>query len=319
LAVARYLVARLATSAAVFFAITLFVFVTFFALPSSSGGRFGSVREPYRTGSLPHGYAQYVWKLVRHGDLGRSYADREPVRTRLFRAVPVTLSLVLGGLVAWLLIAIPLGCLSALRPRSLLDRAVTIFVLVGISVHPLWLGLVFGYLFHQHWNLFPSNGYCDLFSPSTNCGGPVQWGNHMMLPWLVFGVLNAAVYTIMFRAFLLEELGHDYVRTARAKGAGEARVVRAHVLKNMLPPFVTMMGMTTGIALGGVIFVESAFGLPGLGGMLRQSIIRHDLPLTAGIVLFMAFAIVLLNLLVDLAYAAFDPRVRLSRFSLQRA
>jgi len=317
--VARYLVARLATSIAVLFAVTLFVFVSFFVLPVSNGGPFGSVREPYRTQSLPHGYAQYMWRLVRHGDLGRSYADREAVTTRLFRAAPVTLSLVLGGLVVWLLIAVPLGCLSALRPRSLLDRAVTILVLIGISVHPLWLGLVFGYLFHAHWNLFPGNGYCDLFSPSTDCGGPVQWTDHLILPWLVFGVLNAAVYTIMFRAFLLDELGHDYVRTARAKGAGDARVVRAHVLRNMLPPFVTMMGMTTGIALGGVIFVESAFGLPGLGGMLRQSIVRHDLPLTAGIVLFLAFAIVLVNLVVDLAYAVLDPRVRLARFSLQRA
>jgi peptide/nickel transport system permease protein len=317
--VARYLVARLATSVAVLLAITLFVFVAFFVLPTSNGGQFGAAREPYRTGSLSHGYAQYMWKLLRHGDLGRSYADREAVTAQVFRAAPVTLSLVLGGLVVWLLIAIPLACISALRPRSLLDRAATILVLIGISVHPLWLGLVSGYLFHEHWNLFPSNGYCDLFSPSTNCGGPVQWGNHLILPWLVFGVLNAAVYTIMFRAFLLDELGHDYVRTARAKGAGDARVVRAHVLKNVLPPFVTMMGMTTGVALGGVIFVESAFGLPGLGGTLRQSIIRHDLPLTAGIVLFLAFSIVLLNLVVDLTYAALDPRVRLSRLSLQRA
>jgi peptide/nickel transport system permease protein len=317
--VARYLVTRLASSIALFFAVTLFVFVAFFAFPTSGGGRVSTDREPYRSGSLPHGYAQYVWKLVRHGDLGRSFADREAVTARVFRAAPVTFSLVLGGLLVWLLIAIPLGMIAALRPRSLLDRALTVLVLIGLCSHPVWLGLMSGFLFGEHWHVFPSSGYCDLFSPSTSCGGPVQWTDHLLLPWLIFGLLNAAVYTIMFRAFVIEELGQDYVRTARAKGAGNVRVIRGHVLKNVMPSFVTMLGMNMGIALGGVIFVESAFGLPGLGGMLRRSIIQHDLPLTAGIVIFLALAIVLLNLVVDLAYAALDPRVRLSRLSLQRA
>jgi peptide/nickel transport system permease protein len=317
--VARYLVTRLASSIALFFAVTLFVFVAFFAFPTSGGGRVSTDREPYRSGSLPHGYAQYVWKLVRHGDLGRSFADREAVTARVFRAAPVTFSLVLGGLLVWLLIAIPLGVIAALRPRSLLDRALTVLVLIGLCSHPVWLGLMSGFLFGEHWHVFPSSGYCDLFSPSTSCGGPVQWTDHLLLPWLIFGLLNAAVYTVMFRAFVIEELGQDYVRTARAKGAGNMRVIRGHVLKNVMPSFVTMLGMNMGIALGGVIFVESAFGLPGLGGMLRRSIIQHDLPLTAGIVIFLALAIVLLNLVVDLAYAALDPRVRLSRLSLQRA
>jgi len=317
--VARYLVTRLASCIGLFFAITLFVFVTFFAFPTINGGRFGTDREPYRSSSLPHAYTQYVWRLVRHGDLGRSYADREAVTARVFRAAPVTLSLVLGGLLVWLLIAIPLGAVSALRPRSVLDRVVTVVVLVGLCSHPVWLGLMSGFLFGEHWHVFPNNGYCDLFSPSTNCGGPVQWTDHLLLPWLIFGLLNAAVYTIMFRAVVIEELGHDYVRTARAKGAGNLRVLRGHVLKNVMPSFVTMLGMNAGVALGGVIFIESAFGLPGLGGVLRRSIIQHDLPMTAGIVVFLALAIMLLNLVVDLTYAALDPRVRLSRLSLQRA
>ncbi len=315
--VARYLVTRLASSVALFFAITLFVFVAFFAFPTGNGGRIN--RDPYRSSSLPHAYAHYVWKLVRHGDLGRSYADREAVTTRVFRAAPVTLSLVLGGLLVWLLIAIPLGAVSALRPRSLLDRGLTVLVLIGLCSHPVWLGLMSGFLFGEHWHIFPNNGYCDLFSPTTNCGGPVQWTDHLLLPWLIFGLLNAAVYMIMFRAFVIDELGQDYVRTARAKGAGNIRVVRGHVLKNVMPSFMTMLGMNMGVALGGVIFVESAFGLPGLGGMLRRSILQHDLSLTAGIVVFLALAIMLLNLIVDLAYAAFDPRVRLRGPSLQGA
>jgi peptide/nickel transport system permease protein len=315
--VARYLVTRLASSVALFFAITLFVFVAFFAFPTGNGGRIN--RDPYRSSSLPHAYAHYVWKLVRHGDLGRSYADREAVTTRVFRAAPVTLSLVLGGLLVWLLIAIPLGAVSALRPRSLLDRGLTVLVLIGLCSHPVWLGLMSGFLFGEHWHIFPNNGYCDLFSPTTNCGGPVQWTDHLLLPWLIFGLLNAAVYMIMFRAFVIDELGQDYVRTARAKGAGNIRVVRGHVLQNVMPSFMTMLGMNLGVALGGVIFVESAFGLPGLGGMLRRSILQHDLSLTAGIVVFLALAIMLLNLIVDLAYTVFDPRVRLRGPSLQGA
>ena len=135
-------------------------------------------------------------------------------------------------------------------------------VLIGLCSHPVWLGLMSGFLFGEHWHMFPNNGYCDLFSPTTNCGGPVQWTDHLLLPWLIFGLLNAAVYMIMFRALVIDELGQDYVRTARAKGAGNIRVVRGHVLKNVMPSFMTMLGMNMGVALGGVIFVESAFGLP---------------------------------------------------------
>jgi peptide/nickel transport system permease protein len=318
----RYLAARLAASVLLFLAITLFVFAAFFALPgyNREQRRFGGGPNPYRLhGSLPHQYTEYVWNFVRHGDLGRSYADREAVTRRLFRAAPVTLSLVLGGLAVWLLVAIPVGVLAALRPRSLLDRGAMVFALIGISAHPVWLGLMLGFVFGVHWHVFPAAGYCDLFTPSTDCGGPAQWGYHLVLPWLAFGLLNAALYMLMTRAVVREELDHDYVRTARAKGATDAHVVRAHVLKNVTLPLLTMIGMNMGIALGGVIFIESAFGLPGLGGLLRRSIMIHDVPMTAGIVLFMTLAIVLLNLLVDLAYAAFDPRIRSRSPSLQRA
>lgn len=306
---ARYLVARLGTSLLGVVAITLLVFVAFDVTPASRP-QPGLTSNAYRIhGSLPSQYGHFLWGLV-HGDLGRSYADREPVTARLGRAAPVTLSLVAGGLLVWLALAIPLGLLAALRPRSLVDLAVSAFVLVGISLHPLWLGLVLGYVFGEHWHVLPTSGYCDLFSPSTSCGGPAQWLDHLILPWLTFGTITAAVYTLMLRAIVREELDQDYVRTARAKGAGTFRLLRAHVGPNVLPPFVTMIGMNVGVALAGVVFVESAFGLPGLGGMLRTSIMRRDLPMTAGIVLFVATVIVLLNLLVDLAYSVLDPRVR---------
>ena len=134
-----------------------------------------------------------------------------------------------------------------------------------------------------------------------------------MLPWLVFGLVTAALSTLLVRALVLEELGKDYVVTARAKGAGEARVARGHVLRNVAAPVVSVAGMNLAIALGGVVFVETAFGLPGLGGMLRRSIMQHDVPTTTGIVLFVTLVIVLVNLVVDVAYVALDPRVRLGR------
>jgi peptide/nickel transport system permease protein len=149
-----------------------------------------------------------------------------------------------------------------------------------------------------------------MLSPKTSCGGPVQWAWHLLLPWLIFGLVNAALSTSMIRASVLEVLGEDYVRTARAKGASEARVMRVHVLRNVLLPLVTLVGINTGLALGGVIFIESVFSLPGLGGMFRTSLLQKDLPVTAGIVMVMTLAIMVTNLVVDLMYGVLDPRVR---------
>jgi peptide/nickel transport system permease protein len=320
---ARFVLARLLSSALVFFAITLFVFVAFFVLPAEAGPRARGglagnifIRDTYwQHGSMPHQYAHYVWHFVRYGDLGSSYVNRQPVTDALWRAAPVTFSLVIGGVLVWLLISIPLGVISALRPRSLIDRASNVFVMAGLSMHPAWLGLALGYLLTFRWQIFPKAGYCEIFSPTTSCGGPVQWSYHLVLPWLIFGFVNAALYTTMIRASLLEALGDDYVRTARAKGASEVRVVRKHVFQNVMLVLVTMIGMNVGLALGGVIFIESVFGLPGLGGTFRQSILQRDLPLTAGVVMFMTIAIILLNLVADLLYALLDPRIRARRVS----
>ncbi|MFL5952881.1 MAG: ABC transporter permease [Gaiellaceae bacterium] len=315
---ARYVVVRVVSGVALFFAITLFVFVAFYAIPQDR--REQETTDAYRIhGSVPGEYAHYVWRIVRHGDLGYSYANREPVTKRLFRAAPITLSLVLGGVVVWLLIALPLGVLAALRPRSLLDRATTVFVLIGVSAHPVWLGLMLSYVFGHTLHVFPADGYCSVANLASGCDGLFQWTYHLILPWFTFGVLNAAMFTAMARGLVLEELSEEYVRTARAKGAGPMRIVRAHLLKNVTLPLVTIIGLNAGTALAGVIFVESAFSLPGLGGILRQSTLRRDLPMTAGSVIFFALAILLLNLLVDLAYTLLDPRVRFGSRASVRA
>jgi peptide/nickel transport system permease protein len=230
----------------------------------------------------------------------------------------VTLSLLFGGLIFWLLMAVPIGILSALRPRSLLDRSGMVFVLVGVSAHPAWLGLVLGWLLGYHWHIFPFFGYCEVFSPTTICGGPTQWAYHLLLPWFTFSLLFAAIYARMIRASVLETLDEEYVRTARAKGAGEAKVLKSHVLRNAMLPVVTMVGMDIGTALGGVIFIESVFGLPGLGGMLRQAITAKDLPVMLGVVTFTTIGILLLNLIIDISYAFIDPRVRFAQGGLIR-
>jgi peptide/nickel transport system permease protein len=246
---------------------------------------------------------------VRHGAMGESISVRRTVNDILKQAAPVTVSLVLGGAVIWLLLAFPIGILSALWPRSLIDRITMIFVLIGISVHPVWLGLVFSYFFGFKLGITPIGGYCELWSPATSCGGPVQWAYHMILPWLTFALLFTALYVRMIRATVLEAMHEDYVRTARAKGASEWRIVRSHVLRNAMLPIVTMLGMDIGLAFGGALFVETVYGLPGLGRIAYQALARRDLPVLVGITMWTTLAIVVFNLLIDIVYACVDPRV----------
>jgi len=186
------------------------------------------------------------------------------------------------------------------------------FVLIGISAHPVWIGLIFAYVFGFKLGWFPISNYCDFINPSTDCGGPVQWAYHMFLPWLTYAVLFAALYVRMIRANVMEAMNEDYVRTARAKGAPESRVLRSHVLRNALLPVVTMLGMDIGIGLGGAIFTETIYNLPGLGKLALRAIGETDLPIVMGVVVFATFAIIVFNLLIDLLYAWIDPRIRLS-------
>jgi peptide/nickel transport system permease protein len=322
----RYLVRRLLWAVVLFFAVTIVTYIIFFAVPASParlacGQR--ATQECVDRATKYYGldrpvyvqYGKFVERLVIHQDLGRSFTNRRRVNDVVKEAAPVTASLVFGGAIFWLLIAIPIGVLSALRPRSLLDRTAMIFVLIGISAHPVWIGLIFAYLFGYKWGNIthlPISQYCDFFNPSGDCGGPVQWASHLILPWLTFAILFAAVYVRMIRANVMEALNEDYVRTARAKGAPEWLVMRSHVLRNAMLPVVTMLGMDIGVGLGGAIFTESVYGLQGLGKQVADSVERVDLPVIQGIVVFATFSIIFFNLLVDLFYAWIDPRIRLS-------
>jgi peptide/nickel transport system permease protein len=319
----QYLIRRILWACVLFLAITVVAYVIFFIIPVdpaklSCGQRATPAcikNASQHLGLDKPVYAQYghfLWRLVAHQDLGKSYTNRQSVNQTVLNAAPVTASLVLGGAVLWLLIALPVGILSALRPRSLLDRTSMVFVLIGISASPIWIGLILSYVIGFKLGWTPITGYCDLFHPSTECGGPVQWASHMVLPWITFAVLYAALYARMIRANVMETSTEDYVRTARAKGAPELVVIRSHILRNALLPVVTLLGLDIGVALGGAIFTETVFALPGMGQTALQAIGNFDLPTVQGIVVFATIAIIAINLLVDLLYVVVDPRIRLS-------
>jgi peptide/nickel transport system permease protein len=321
--VLQYLIRRLLWAVVLFVAVTAVTYVIFFIIPASPARQACGQRateECVRRAAHFLGtdrpvyvqYAKFMKRLVIDRDLGRSFTNRRSVNDVIKDAAPVTASLVLGGAILWMLIALPVGILSALRPRSLLDRLAMVFVLVGISAHPVWLGLIFAYFLGFKTGFFPITGYADFFNPSGEEGGPVQWAYHLFLPWVTFAILFAALYVRMIRANVMETLNEDYVRTARAKGAPEWLVMRSHVLRNALLPVVTMLGMDVGLAMGGAIFTESVYGLPGLGKYVYDSIERVDLPVIQGIVVFATTCIIVANLVVDLLYAWIDPRIRLS-------
>jgi peptide/nickel transport system permease protein len=186
-------------------------------------------------------------------------------------------------------------------------------LLVGVSAHPVWLGLILSYFLGFKLHVFPISGYCDVINPSTLCGGPRQWAYHMVLPWLTFACLFAAVYARMIRASMLETMDEDYVRTARAKGAGTWQVLRRHVFRNAMLPVASMLGMDVGLAFGGALFVETVFALPGIGKVLVRGLAGGDLPVIMGVVLVVSFAVAIANLIVDIVYCSIDPRVRVGQ------
>jgi peptide/nickel transport system permease protein len=331
----RYLIRRLVWAFVLFIAVTIVTYVIFYAIPAdparlACGQRATAEcikRAAHYLGTDRPLYVQYgkffgrlmpVAGIVqgnphlKEPNLGRSFTNRLSVNYVVAHAAPVTASLVLGGAILWMMIALPVGILSALRPRSLLDRFAMVFVLVGISAHPVWIGLLFAYFFGFRLGVFPITGYANFFGHAGNQAGPVQWAYHLVLPWATFAILFAALYVRMIRANVMETLGEDYVRTARAKGAPEWLVMRSHVLRNALLPVVTMLGMDIGIALGGAIFTESVYGLPGLGKTAIQAIDNFDLPTVQGVVVFATLCIIMFNLIVDVLYAWIDPRIRLT-------
>jgi peptide/nickel transport system permease protein len=324
--VARFVVRRLLWALFLFVAATLVTYLIFFVVPGDPAliaGGSGATATPQFLAHVRHElhldlpiYQQYwlfVWNMVRHGSLGHSFRNGASVRWVVGQDAPVTASLVLGGAVCWLAISIPLGILSAVRRRSALDRAGMAFVLVGVSAPAVWIGLILAYVFGFELGWTPIAGYCNFFPShqAADCSGPGQWAYHLILPWLTFMFAFAALYARLTRSSVLEAMTEDYVRTARAKGASGGRVLVHHVLRNSLLPVVTILGMDLGLALGAAVFTESVFNLHGLGSELVTASQSDDLPLVVGIVVSATTAVIVCNLVVDLAYAWLDPRIRL--------
>jgi peptide/nickel transport system permease protein len=319
----RYLIRRFFWAIVLFFAVTIVTYVIFFLIPTDPARLYaghaptpeGIKRTAHFFGTDKPIYIQY-WNFLRRiivdHSLGFSFQNRQSVNSQIAAAAPVTASLVVGGAILWMLVSVPVGILSALRPRSLMDRTAMTFVLIGVSAHPVWLGLIFSYFFGYKLGWTPITGYCNLTGgTSTQCGGLSAWFSHMILPWITFAILFIALYVRMIRANVMETMNEDFVRTARAKGAPEWQVMRSHILRNALLPVVTMLGMDIGLALGGAIFTESVYSLPGLGYTAVQAINNDDLPVTQGVVLFGAICVIIFNLFVDMLYAWIDPRIRL--------
>ena len=241
-----------------------------------------------------------------------SYDNFVPVKEEIFKRLPISMTLAIGAAATWLLVGIPIGIVSAIRRRSLADRAGMMFALFGVSAPVFWLGLLFLYIF---WFKFQEWGWPH--APGSGIPADENWMEALMngrfvMPWAVLALSFAALYSRMTRGNLIETMGEDYIRTARAKGLSERRVIFKHGLRAALTPIVTMFGMDLGVLLGGAVITESVFNLPGLGQYTIRSIFTSDFPAVMGVTVFAALFVVIANLIVDVMYAALDPRVRYS-------
>jgi peptide/nickel transport system permease protein len=254
-------------------------------------------------------YGHFLNELV-HGNLGQSFYLEEPVTSIIKQDLPATVSVVIGGVVLWLVAGLAVGILSATRARSLFDRLATVSVLAGVSAPTFVVGeLLIIFVFVQlsdHGITFIQTGY----NPIT--AGFVPWLGSMILPWITLAIVQAAVYTRLSRGSLLDTLGEDYIRTARSKGLSERRVLFRHAVRSAMTPVVSQLGIDIGGLLGGVIVVEQVFGLHGLGYQVVSAISQGDQPTVIGFVIVASAFVVAANIIVDMSYAALDPRVRIS-------
>jgi peptide/nickel transport system permease protein len=345
----RFLVRRIALGILVLWLVSMAVFYIFFVLNSSGadsvahrlGGRQATPQtiqlikhRLHLDDSVPKQYWYFLFGYpgednnpdipINHGivpiggsphffhtpDLGYSYINQQSVNQKLKAAFPITLSLAVGASILWLAMGLSSGILSAIRPRSLLDRGFTLTAFFFYSLPTFVLGyfllltLYYELTTHGHaW--FPAGDYV----PFTE--DPWQWFRHLMLPWFTLAAVTAAAYTRLTRGSMLDVLGEDYIRTARAKGLKERRVVFRHGLRAALTPIVTQFGIDLGSLLGGAIITETVFGLPGLGFQAVRAVTSNDLPVIIGVVVIATTAIVVMNVIVDVMYAVLDPRVRL--------
>jgi peptide/nickel transport system permease protein len=333
--VAPVLLRRVVAGVFTLIAMVTIAFVVFWATPAQPA-RFIYLSQSLSPYQIRHGnhllgadqpklqqWAHYVTHLLR-GDFGTQWSGATvvgntklvelPIAPFLDPALRTTLSLLLGGALVVLLLAIPLGAFAGSRIGSIGDRTVSLVALLGICTHPMVIGILVRSLFAGRLHWLPPTGYCPLFKPSSAaaCGGVVDWADHLVLPWLTFALLFLALYVRMIRSSVAETLHNDYIRTARAKGARERRVLVRHVLPNAGLRVLTMIGMEIGTAIGVSIYIETAYQLPGLASLAVSAMAGNstalDLPLILALVFVISAIVVVGNLVVDTLYVFVDPR-----------
>ena len=315
-----FLLRRLAWSALVIWVVATGVFVVYFAVPRDVARLVAGTRASDQTLRVVRSrlgldqpvhvqYVRFLGRLTR-GDLGVSFLTQEPVTTTIARDVPVTASLALGSGLLWLVLGVGAGLVAATRRQSRLDRGLTAAALGFYSMPTFLLGQLLLYflffrLYMAGFELFPPGSYVAF---SDN---PLQWARFLILPWLSIALVTAATYSRLTRSAMLDALEEDYIRTARAKGLTERRIIYRHALRSSLAPVVSQFGIDLGALMGGAIVTEVVFGLPGLGREAVLAITNQDLPVIMGITILSAVLVVAANLLVDLVHALIDPRIRL--------
>jgi peptide/nickel transport system permease protein len=321
----RYLIRRTLFGILVLWIISVLTFLIFLKLPPGDPARrlagkgaspdtLEQVREIYGLNdSFWTQYSRFAKGLVPvpgwwlNEQVYYSWFNRVPVKQEIARTFPVTAMLTGGAVVLWLLMGIPIGILSAIRRRSWADRASMSFALFGVSMPTFWLGMLLIFVFYYKLQIAPPSGF--------DIGDGVWesvWKGKFILPWITLAVTSAAFYTRIVRGNMLEVLSEDYIRTARAKGLTERRVTYKHALRASLTPVVTMLGLDIAVLLGGAVITENVFNLPGIGDYALRSLENTDFPAVIGVTIFAAIFIVVANLVVDVVYAALDPRVRFS-------
>jgi peptide/nickel transport system permease protein len=317
--VIRFLVRRILWGIVIVWFVATLVFGLFFVAPRDVARLIAGRQASDRTIQLvrqrlgldqpvPVQYLRFLGRLVR-GDLGESFLTSEPVVSVIRRDFPVTASLAFGAATLWLLIGVGTGVIAATRPRSFFDRALTAASLFFYSMPPFLMGellllFLFFRLYMAGYTFFPPGAYV----PMTE--SVAQWARHLMLPWLSIALITAATYSRLTRGAMLDVLGEDYIRTARAKGLTERRIIFRHALRSSAAPVITQFGIDLGGLLGGAIVTEVVFGLPGLGREAVLAITTQDLPVIIGITILSSTLVVTASLVVDMCYAFLDPRVR---------
>jgi peptide/nickel transport system permease protein len=313
--VLRFLIRRILGAIAVLFAISVLVFLIFNVVPATNPAQriagknatptlIKNVEEEWGFDkSLPEQYWTQM-KLIFTGKV-ESFQSHINVDKRIEEGIPATASLCIGAAIIWLAFGFVFGYFSAIRAGGFTDKALTVLALVGISMPVFWLASLMLYYFTYKIEIFPNSGYVSL-------SDPWQWFTHLILPWISLAVLYAGFYSRVLRSSMLDVMNEDYVRTARAKGLNQRKVMTRHVLRNSLIPVITLFGLDFGVLIGGgAIVTETLFNIEGVGLFTAEALKNQDFPSIMAITIFGAFFIVLFNILVDVAYAYLDPRIRL--------